>query len=670
MTRQTTIASTPALRAYADWVRPKVLRVDHDAYSSAVRSFLDASPNDFGHAGLTDMAAPIEQEVEDVEAHNRKAEDFADQLEAWDEEFGLNPRDGVYDIWMTPEEWQELQDRWATYGDGVDLLESAEDLQAAQYANDVLDVLADDDLDPDERREALQQVLDDFEGAGLHLDPSAQDTFVTGVGAEGLNTLYDQASFAEAGGSGPWDGILRDMSEHVAATANRMDADELRTFMEGMYGHVIYATARLTPWDDAATTTAVEHLWGDSDWPMPMASWPNSIMEDLDAGQYGEGLPTSWRAAAAGLLADNSSVAHDFLTDHDNLVAMVYEVDSSLAGRALDAARDKVTSDLAGGDTSSYTAMQAAFADLVDHHAGTDGFGFWDGEDQMTDPGRLAVANLGGLFLHDLANVQQRDGGVGAFEEVSPGDLEYFYAQVFKSDAAQEAVAQQVGIHAALRWDEAVGLLDMDALPRDFDAVASLLDDTVHIDELTDLFTGALEAEGANEAARREWQVGVLSSASKAITSVGIAASPLTGGASAVTGAGAGFVIQQVTDQIPIPSFDGEAHARGERGAMEDVAVNLLVENHEALDRHGGEWPTGNPYNLSDGDWAQLSGEGLPAGQGVLDRLASTSADTAAAAREELEDLLYGSGEPVTHELTSEMFELTDELRSAREGDG
>ncbi len=617
----TIIVSPGALMDYADWVRPKVLRVDTDAYDSAISAYLSASPNDFGGGGITNASTSVAAEVEDVEQHNLVAEQFAEAVDSLDNAYRDN---GTVTFRLDHATFVALRAAWSVLGDGEDLVEQAEDIQAVQYANDINDVLADDDGNSEDKRAEVARLLAEMEADGIGDDPSAQGAFVMTLGARGLTALSDAAAFAESNGGDSWLGPITQVSAYVATTANRLSASELRDFVGEMPGSVLFMNARLTPWDNDATTIAVERLWGQDDWPMVAATWPPSFVDTLGQGDgmaNWDMLPTTWRAAAAGLLADNPEVAHDFLTatsdeGRERLRDMVYNVDHAFAGDALTVGlRDYPGSLFDAGDQQgegSLAFQQAcaetedAFAWLIDHHETTDN-GLFNNEDDMTDPSRVALAHVGGMFNNDLAIIAESQGaGVGAFGTVSRADLVMFYDQLFDSTDAQQVVATQLGTYTAVTWTEAVNeFRDDPASP----GLQELGGQTLKVDQLSDVFTDALHADTDDAAERASFWVGVGKSTGGALTSLGIAASPLTGGASAVAGAAAGWGMSELAATIPIPEFDAAAHAVGERQQASQTAIQVLLANPDVLDQFHDPDGARTAYNLPQDSIDLLRGD-------------------------------------------------------------
>lgn len=667
----TIIVNPGALMDYADWVRPKVLRVETDTYSSAVSSYLAASPNDFGAGGVTNAASDVGTEVEDVERHNLVAEKFAGAVEALDSD-KAQIDDGTVTFQLGHADFLAMKASWATLGDDEDLVEQAEDIQAKQYADDVNAVLADEDMDGEDKRAEIERLLGELEADGIGDDPSAQEAFVVTLGPEGLNSLNDVAARAEAEGSDSWLPPLTQVSEYVATAANRMSESRLREFIGGVNGSVLFMNARLTPWDNQATRTATEHLWGKDDWPMSLAQWPASFVDTMDRGDSQanwDALPTTWRAAAAGLLADNPEVAHEFLTATDDqgrerLRDMVYNVDSAFAGDALVAGLKTWPMELIDPndttpDLSGYTSSESAMAWLIDHHSGTDGWGPLDGEDNMNDHSRVALAEVGGLFFDQFQVIADNEslGGTGAFSNVDRGELVYYHDQLFESETAQQVTSQQLGSYMAIRWEEGVGYL-ADTYPGDPQGPLALGEHTQQIDNLSDVFRDSLIADGASNTEQHNFWIGVSSTVTKSAAGIGIAASPLTAGTSAVAGAGVAFAITQVTDATPVPSFDQHANAVTEQWQAERTAMTVLLEHPDVLDTNDGNWPDDvGAYNLPESTVDLLEGDQ------IWDDLASDDKGVRSAAQEQLNAIKRDN--PT---FGTAINQLVGEIRFANEG--
>jgi len=665
------VVNPDALMDYADWVRPKVLRVDTDAYGTAVGDFLSAPDNDFGTAGVTNASGVLDVEVEDVERHNLVAEQFAGAVRSLDRD-RASFRDGTVIFNLDHASFVALRAAWSMLGVGEDLVEDAEDVQATQYANDINDVLADDGVNSQDKRAEVARLLAEMEADGIDDDPSAQQAFVLTLGGEGLTALNDAAAFAESNGSASWLGPITQVSAYVATTANRLSASELRDFLSEVPGSVLFMNARLSPWDDAATTVAVERLWGEGDWPMVAATWPSSFVQTLGQGDRfanWEMLPTTWRAAAAGLLADNPQVAHDFLTGtgddgREQLRDMVYNVDHPFAGDALVAGlRDHPGSLYDEGDgegslafQQSYAETEDAFAWLVDHHETTDD-GWFNGEDSMTDPGRVALAHVGGMFVSDLAIIGGvREGGDGAFSTVSRDDVVHFYDQVFDSTDAQQVVSAQLGAFTRAEWERAVTEFRETSEVRD---LTHLRGATGEADDLSDIWSQALADDGAEDAEVRNFWVGVGKTTAGAVSAIGIAASPATGGGSIALGAGASWTIAQVADSVPVPTFDAAAVAADERLRSEYDAIQLLVNHGDVLDIN--HEPSGRvDWGLTSDQLAQFQDPGF-----WEDQVYSSDSATRIEARARIQVVLNNS-----EQLGSAVEAVTGEIRNASEGQG
>lgn len=667
------LVNPDALMDYADWVRPKVLRVDTDAYGAAVGAFLSAPDNDFGTGGVTNAEGTVDAEVEDVERHNLVAEQFAGAVRSLDSD-RASFRDGTVVFDLDHASFVALRAAWSMLGVGEDLVEEAEDIQATQYANDITDVLADDGVDSADTRAEVERLLAEMEADGIGDDPSAQRAFVLTLGGEGLTALNDAAAFAESNGGDSWLGPITQVSTYVATTANRLSASDLRDFVEELPGSVLFMNARLTPWDDVATMVAVERLWGQDDFPMIAATWPSSFVATMGQGDdlaNWELLPNTWRAAAAGVVADNPQVAHDFLTatsdeGRERLRTMVYDVDHAFAGDALVAGlRDSPGSlfDANEGNGHGSLAFQQthaetedAFAWLVDHHETTDD-GWFNGEDGMTDPSRVALAHVGGMFLPDLAIIGGvREGGDGAFSTVSRDDVVYFYDQLFDSTDAQQVVSAQLGAFTRTEWERAVTEFRETSEVRD---LTHLRGATGEADDLSDIWSEALADDGAEDAEVRNFWVGVGKATAGAVSAIGIAASPATGGTSIALGAGASWTIAQIADSVPVPTFDAAAVAADERLRSEYDAIQLLVNHGDVLDIN--HEPSGRlDWGLTSDQLAQFRDPGF-----WEDQVYSTDSATRIEARAQIQGVLNNS-----EQLGSAVEAVTGEIRNASEGQG
>lgn len=313
---------------------------------------------------------------------------------------------------------------------------------------------------------------------------------------------------------------------------------------------VIMTSARFDP---AVVLRAFDRLWGAN---------PTSVMPLAD--RYGGDLR---QAALATLASDRdlagATLAADPVLTDQILHSWYSDGGTAAASMLMSVFHDRVLHDLAvdAADTVSLLESQAVLIAAVG-----------GGADHL-DPVRAALASVAGLHLDEIASVAEYGAPSGALGAVDRTALVDFYAELFRSAEAQRRAAAGLGVYAAVSFEAAARRAE--ALPpweRDFGVPSA---DVGHI---TRLFEDAV-IEGNDDLARADRLWAMLAETAATVgVDVGLPALGVTGGWSAVLGAGGAVVIGGISAALPVPTLpDVEENHRSV--ARQAVAARVLADH-------------------------------------------------------------------------------------------
>lgn len=554
------------------------MSVDAAPYGAALTTYNNASPNNLGSPGLTNHLLSVIETKGDSASLGDDAANFGRALLELDNRH-VDTSNGYPEVTYTGD--NDLLEVIAAaiarnQNATADVREQAiREAEAAYYVDQLEEYSDPFDIDGGDSAE-LAAVLALVEARAAE-DPELAALVVVGLGPEDVNNLVhiiDDMTFRANYGEGDVDGradLFDPFSNIVASATSEMSSSESQALVDGLSPHALALLAASNTWDERAANQAFEGLAGYAQ-DFQFAGQMSALAYDIYGGDL-------FVAAADSLSAYPESVYEQLTSNNELLDDFVFNdlQDGGEGGAGRDTIENFLNAGLtqypleaaANGDDDPLREVERILQGIVADPGG------------MNDGARRALAQVASLYAEDIAEVAQNGSGWGELER---DDLVDFYDELFESTRAQQVAARGLGAFIAVRFDEGAadvaGTGAIDYANIDWTGFGSEAHDA---GELSDLFTDALEQDGAKDAERASFWIGVGATATKAIAGAGIAAAPLSGGTSLVVGAGTAVAIGWIAGQIPVPSFDGEAAGmEAEQTIISTAAVALA--RHDLLD--------------------------------------------------------------------------------------
>jgi hypothetical protein len=454
-----------------------------------------------------------------------------------------------------------------------------------------IDTLASDEAAIVRQRTRFAQLLVDMRSASL-IDPKFADAFIEKLGADGVHKLVDRMRDMQTGqpfyGPNAFDGkklLLVPFAEILAIASRDGGADPkvLRAISAGpSSSDVVLNTALLLGVSkDLAKDnlrygrdflkTAFLNVWKHGAWVGSNDDLARRVMGGNAQIGALEGLSTdaalSWSfvtAPTANGLEKNfrhkllflqdlgpgggavlSAALHDYVVSHIT-DPNVHKLSTQIYG--------EIVKEVADENRKSATPWEAA---LVNPALAATGLLKVPAGDHLSPAACVALARISILHWADLqfaANlvIAKNNHEHAGFK---PNDLRAFLKDLQADPGAQQILDQGLAIYSGQHINEGVRA----AVVKHRDLATTVGEYARRVGALAGLLHSGQRDNVKDEAKRQQFLIAGGTAALTALVAAGLAAAPLSGGASAVAGAAAGFGIDQAMQSIPPSTFDAQA---------------------------------------------------------------------------------------------------------------